>query len=109
MSQDLLEQDIKLHIVTDQEFRFTKTNVSKQFLGEFHDKISWNVDCNNFWNSGLDATSGYTSKDFKGRVVGDPDLRRQAKMSRNALGVCASLALRSNGNCRNLKSLKRVI
>ena len=48
MSQDLLEQDIKLHIVTDQEFRFTKTNVSKQFLGEFHDKISWNVDSNNF-------------------------------------------------------------
>jgi len=31
--QSLIDQDVTLHILTDAEFRFTKTNASKQFLG----------------------------------------------------------------------------
>jgi hypothetical protein len=46
---------------------------------------------------GLDATTGFTPKEVKGRVVGDSDLRRQAKLPASALGLCAPLALGTNG------------
>ena len=31
--QSLIDQDVTLHILTDAEFRFTKSNASRQFLG----------------------------------------------------------------------------
>lgn len=46
---------------------------------------------------GLDANTGYTSKEFKGRLIGDTDLRRQARLSKSLLGVCGPMALETNG------------
>ncbi len=48
----------------------------------------------------MDAYHGYTSRDYKGRVnaMGDTELRRQVKLSANALGQCAAIALHTNGN-----------
>ncbi|XP_057368025.1 uncharacterized protein LOC130689027 [Daphnia carinata] len=77
-SESLLEQDATIHVLTNGEFRFTKHNVSRQFLG-------------------LDATTGFTPKEFKGRLLGDADLRRQARLPRSLLGICAPIALETNG------------
>ncbi|EFX68497.1 hypothetical protein DAPPUDRAFT_260073 [Daphnia pulex] len=77
-SQSLLEQDVTTHVLTNAEFRFIKANVSREFLG-------------------LDATMGFTSKEIKGRLIGDADLRRQARLSHSLLGMCAPVALETNG------------
>ena len=78
LTNRLLGQDLTLHVLTDHEFLSNKTNPIKQLLG-------------------IDAQLGYTAKDFKGRVVGDQALRRQAKLPKSALGSCAGIALQTNG------------
>lgn len=40
---------------------------------------------------------GFTSKEVKGRLIGDADLRRQARLSHSLLGMCAPVALETNG------------
>jgi len=85
----LLEQDVTLHIIADHQFQFTKARAYRQFLG-------------------LDAATGYTLKDNKGGLVGDVDLRRQAKLSRSALGLCAPLALETNGTIFDASRMRPV-
>ena len=47
---------------------------------------------------GLDARTAFTIKEnVEGPIVGDVDIRRQAKLSKSALGLCAPLALETNG------------
>ncbi|XP_032670099.1 uncharacterized protein LOC116843644 isoform X1 [Odontomachus brunneus] len=75
--QVLLEHDITLHILMDGDFEFDKEKISKIFYG-------------------LDATKSYTKKDTR-MLVGDVDLRRQVKLSKNALGYCTPLSLETNG------------
>ena len=106
--QSLIDQDVTLHILTDAEFRFTKSNASRQFLG-LCELIYINFNQNRydikiiiFQFLGLDATTGFTPKEVKGRVVGDSDLRRQAKLPASALGLCAPLALGTNGRLNSL-------
>ena len=92
----MLNRDITLHILTDAEFRFNKPNASRQFLGKKrHVAVEKKVKPTCL--IGLDARTGYTPKEIKGRLVGDADLRRQSKFPRSAIGVCASLALETNG------------
>ncbi|EFX63320.1 hypothetical protein DAPPUDRAFT_268668 [Daphnia pulex] len=74
-SQSLLEQDVTTHVLTNAEFRLIKANVSREFLG-------------------LDATMGFTSKEIKGRLIGDADLRRQARLSHSLLGMDNASRLR---------------
>ena len=40
---------------------------------------------------------GFTHKDVKGRLIGDADLRRQARLPHSLLGMCAPVALETNG------------
>lgn len=54
-----------------------------------------------YFLKGLDATTGFTPKEVKGRLVGDADLRRQARLSKSLLGVCAPIALETNGKKLN--------
>lgn len=61
----------------DGDFYFKKQRVNKMFYG-------------------LDAHKSYTRKDTK-ELIGDIDLRRQVKLSKNALGYCAPLSLETNG------------
>ncbi|XP_014467442.1 PREDICTED: uncharacterized protein LOC106740686 [Dinoponera quadriceps] len=77
LHQVLLEHDITLHILMDGDFQFDKEKVSKIFYG-------------------LDARKSYTEKDAR-VLVGDVDLRRQVKLSKNALGYCTPLSLETNG------------
>jgi len=77
LHQVLLEHDITLHILMDGDFQFEKEKVSKIFYG-------------------LDAAKSYTKKDFR-ILIGDVDLRRQVKLSKNVLGYCTPLSLETNG------------
>lgn len=95
-----MEQDVTLHILTDAEFRFGKPNASRQFLGRLiYIATTQFVGSSTFcWKTGLDATSGFVSKEIKGRPTGGADLRRQAKLPKTALEMCAPLALETNGS-----------
>jgi len=88
--QTLLGQDVTLHVIADQLFEFGKARASRQFLG-------------------LDAATGYTLKDNKGPLVGDVDLRRQARLSKSALGFCAPLALETNGTIFTASKMRPVL
>lgn len=90
-----------IHVLTNAEFRFIKANVSRQFLGKYTPlnrfmSSSFIQNCFSF-SPGLDATMGFTSKEVKGRLIGDADLRRQARLSHSLLGMCAPVALETNG------------
>lgn len=61
----------------DGDFQFDKEKINKIFYG-------------------LDATRSYTKKDAR-MLVGDVDLRRQVKLSKDALGYCTPLSLETNG------------
>ncbi|XP_014226324.1 uncharacterized protein LOC106652091 isoform X2 [Trichogramma pretiosum] len=73
----LQERGISLHILMDGEFHFDKGRLSKIFYG-------------------LDAQRSYTRKDAR-VLSGDPELRRQVRLSKSALGYCMPLALETNG------------
>ncbi|EGI63145.1 Apolipophorin [Acromyrmex echinatior] len=77
LHQVLLEHDITLHILMDGDFQFEKEKISKIFYG-------------------LDASKSYTKKDSR-VLIGDVDLRRQVKLSKNVLGYCTPLSLETNG------------
>ncbi|XP_012534919.2 uncharacterized protein LOC105835859 [Monomorium pharaonis] len=77
LHQVLLEHAITLHILMDGDFEFEKEKISKIFYG-------------------LDAAKSYTKKDSR-VLIGDVDLRRQAKLSKNVLGYCTPLSLETNG------------
>lgn len=77
LHQVLLERDITLHILMDGDFQFEKEKISKIFYG-------------------LDAAKSYTKKDSR-VLIGDVDLRRQVKFSKNVLGYCTPLSLETNG------------
>jgi hypothetical protein len=64
-------------------------------IGSF--KAAYPKLCFFFSPQGLDATMGFTSKEVKGRLIGDADLRRQARLSHSLLGMCAPVALETNG------------
>jgi hypothetical protein len=61
----------------DGEYKFEKGRLNKIFYG-------------------LDATRSYTKKDSR-VLIGDVELRRQVKLSKNALGYCTPLSLETNG------------
>lgn len=61
----------------DSDFHFEKEKISKIFYG-------------------LDAAKSYTRKDAR-VLVGDVDLRRQVKLSKDVLGYCTPLSLETNG------------
>ncbi|XP_011501595.1 PREDICTED: uncharacterized protein LOC105365190 [Ceratosolen solmsi marchali] len=73
----LQERGITLHILMDGEYKFEKGRLNKIFYG-------------------LDATRSYTKKDSR-VLLGDVELRRQVKLSKNALGYCTPLSLETNG------------
>ncbi|XP_031834655.2 apolipoprotein lipid transfer particle isoform X2 [Nomia melanderi] len=77
LQEALLEHDVTLHILMDGDFEFEKERLNKIFYG-------------------LDATKSYTKKDSR-TLTGDVDLRRQVKLSKNALGYCTPLSLEING------------
>ncbi|XP_026671389.1 uncharacterized protein LOC108627461 isoform X2 [Ceratina calcarata] len=77
LNEVLLEHGVTLHILMDGDFEFEKERLNKIFYG-------------------LDATKSYTKKDAR-TLTGDVDLRRQVKLSKNALGYCTPLALEVNG------------
>ncbi|CAG9792371.1 unnamed protein product [Diatraea saccharalis] len=45
---------------------------------------------------GIDSTHAYTNKDYE-HLKGDMDLRKQVRLPKDKLGLCASLALETNG------------
>lgn len=61
----------------DGDFQFEKEKIGKIFYG-------------------LDASKSYTKKDAR-VLIGDKDLRRQVKLSKNVLGYCTPLSLETNG------------
>lgn len=77
LHETLLEHDVTLHVLMDGDFGFEKERLNKIFYG-------------------LDATRSYTKKDSR-TLTGDVDLRRQVKISKNALGYCTPLSLENNG------------
>ncbi|KAJ9580979.1 hypothetical protein L9F63_023840, partial [Diploptera punctata] len=82
----LLENDITLHILMNDEFKFEKDRVNKIFYG-------------------MDATTAFTKKDFK-VLTGSTELRRQVKVPKAMLGYCTPLALETNGTIFTAKKLE---
>uniref|UniRef100_A0A8W7PWS0 Vitellogenin domain-containing protein n=1 Tax=Anopheles coluzzii TaxID=1518534 RepID=A0A8W7PWS0_ANOCL len=76
--QLLVENDIKLHILADQELSFQKSRVSRLFYG-------------------MDSQMVYTKKDVK-ELIGDAELRRQIQLPKATLGECIALAMETNGS-----------
>lgn len=75
--QVLLENGITLHIITDHSFTFEKEKDSKSFFG-------------------LDRTLAFTKDDVKD-LKGDEDLLKYVSYPKKNLGLCAPLALETNG------------
>ncbi|XP_055638867.1 uncharacterized protein LOC129776937 isoform X2 [Toxorhynchites rutilus septentrionalis] len=84
--QLMLENGIKLHILTDQDIEFDKSRVSRMFFG-------------------MDRDKAYTKKDLKD-VVGDADLRKQVRLPKATLGSCAALALETDGSVFSGRKLR---
>ncbi|XP_058800590.1 uncharacterized protein LOC131669586 [Phymastichus coffea] len=90
----LQERGITLHVLMPGEFQFERdaagsasmTRLSKLFYG-------------------LDASLSYTKKDWR-MLSGNPELRRQVKLSRSKLGYCAPLALETNGTIFSATKLR---
>ncbi|XP_049547862.1 uncharacterized protein LOC125959115 [Anopheles darlingi] len=76
--QQLLENDIKLHILAHHEPSFNKTRVTRLFYG-------------------MDSRFAYTKKDVK-ELVGDMELRQQIRLPKASLGECVALAMETNGS-----------
>ncbi|CAL8109862.1 unnamed protein product [Orchesella dallaii] len=75
----MLEQDVKLHVLMNNEFTFDSKNLAKKFFG-------------------YDSSLGYTKSDgVKGRLRGDSSIHPQIFLPRRTLGYCAPLALETNG------------
>ncbi|KAG6464606.1 hypothetical protein O3G_MSEX014627 [Manduca sexta] len=74
---NLMENSVTLHILMDDDFMLSKKRASKYLFG-------------------VDSALAYTNKDYE-RLVGDAGLRKQVKLPKDKLGLCASLALETNG------------
>lgn len=75
--QVLLENGITLHVITDYPFLFEKEKDSKNFFG-------------------LDRQTAFTKNDVK-ELKGDEDLLQHVSYPKKNLGLCAPLALETNG------------
>ncbi|PSN49824.1 hypothetical protein C0J52_08839 [Blattella germanica] len=82
----LIENDITLHILMNDDFRFEKDRVNKIFYG-------------------MDRGTAYTKKDSK-VFTGSSELRRQVKIPKAMLGYCTPLALETNGTIFTAKKLQ---
>ncbi|XP_050082628.1 uncharacterized protein LOC126569520 [Anopheles aquasalis] len=76
--QQLLENDIKLHILAHHEPSFNKTRVTRLYYG-------------------MDSRLVYTKKDVK-ELKGDSELRQQIRLPKASLGECVALAMETNGS-----------
>lgn len=74
----LLDGNIKLHILMNHNFIIEKQKLAKIFYG-------------------IDGKKAFTKKDSK-VLVGDVDLKKQARLPKSIMGYCAPLALETNGN-----------
>lgn len=83
--QLLHERSITLHILMDQDFTYEKARLSKIFYG-------------------MDRDHAYTKKDAA-VLKGDKDLRSQARISKTSIGICAPLALETNGTVFTSKKM----
>lgn len=84
--QVLLEEGINLHILMDQEFSLDKKRIEKMIFG-------------------LDKENAFTKKYLKDNK-GDKDLKKQARLPKTSLGLCAPLALESNGTVFTSRKLR---
>lgn len=86
LRQLLLENGIVLHILMDADFLFDKVRLNRLFFG-------------------IDKTLAYSKTDFKD-FQGNVDMRKQVKLPKKTLGVCAPLALESNGTIFTARKLR---
>ncbi|XP_069692884.1 uncharacterized protein Apoltp isoform X2 [Periplaneta americana] len=86
LHQVLLENDITLHILMNDEFKFEKDRVNKIFYG-------------------MDGKTAFTKKDVK-TLTGSSELRRQVRLPKELLGYCTPLALETNGTVFTAKKLE---
>ncbi|KAK5639713.1 hypothetical protein RI129_012205 [Pyrocoelia pectoralis] len=84
--QLLIENDITLHILMNDEFRFQKSRVNKIFFG-------------------MDRTHAFTKNDVR-ELKGDSDLLGQVRKPKSTLGVCMSFARDTNGSIFTAKKLE---
>uniref|UniRef100_A0A1Y1LL77 Vitellogenin domain-containing protein n=1 Tax=Photinus pyralis TaxID=7054 RepID=A0A1Y1LL77_PHOPY len=86
LHQLLIENDITLHILMNEEFRFQKSRVNKIFFG-------------------MDGTRAFTKNDVR-ELKGDSDLLGQVRKPKSTLGVCMSFARDTNGSIFTAKKLE---
>ncbi|XP_055591953.1 uncharacterized protein LOC129743787 [Uranotaenia lowii] len=84
--QLMLENGIKLHILSDHDIEFEKLRVSRMFFG-------------------MDRDKAFTKKDLKD-LIGDSDLRKQVRLPKSTLGSCAALALETDGSVFSGRKLR---
>lgn len=81
--QLLLENGIKLHVLMDGDFSFDKSRLNKIYFG-------------------IDSYYAYSKKDLK-ELIGDTEARKQIRLPKQSLGICAPLAIETDGIKINLK------
>ncbi|KAF5300365.1 hypothetical protein FQR65_LT00986 [Abscondita terminalis] len=86
LHQLLIENDITLHILMNEEFRYQKSRVNKVFFG-------------------MDRNYAYTKNDVR-ELKGDRDLLGQVRKPKSTLGVCMSFARDTNGSIFTAKKLE---
>ncbi|KAK4871887.1 hypothetical protein RN001_016011 [Aquatica leii] len=86
LHQLLIENDITLHILMNEEFRFQKSRVNKIFFG-------------------MDRIYAFTKNDVR-ELKGDRDLLGQVRKPKSTLGVCMSFARDTNGSIFTAKKLE---
>ncbi|XP_063238564.1 uncharacterized protein LOC134540049 isoform X2 [Bacillus rossius redtenbacheri] len=86
LHQVLLESDITLHIIMSGIFKLDKAKFNKAFYG-------------------IDTNTAFTKNDVK-QLKGSVELRRQVKMPKSQIGLCAPLALETNGTIFSVRKLE---
>lgn len=78
LHQLLLENDIKMHILMNDDFQSSKSKVKTILYG-------------------IDQNLAFTRKDVE-NYSGDPAMKKQVKLPKSSLGICAPLAMEIQGN-----------
>lgn len=84
--QLLLENGITLHVLMDDDFLFDKARLNKMFFG-------------------IDRRFAYSKNDLN-ELRGDADLRKQVRLPKKSLGLCAPLAIETNGTVFTARKLR---
>lgn len=98
--QLMLENGIKLHVLTDHELPLEKSRTSKIFYGEWEEEEEEEEEFYFVFNlppTGMDKDKAYTKYDLK-EFKGSTEFRKQVRLPKKKLNFCSPLAIETGGS-----------